>query len=84
MRKLISLLILSAVPFVCLAQDYLSAPLGEWQQLFNDKDLDGWEIKIRGYDLDENLSTRRMPPSIARSPPEKCFQSFHQDHIHVF
>ncbi len=27
---------------------------GEWIQLFNGKNLDGWKIKITGYDLDDN------------------------------
>lgn len=28
---------------------------GEWIQLFNGKDLDGWRVKITGYDLDDNF-----------------------------
>lgn len=28
---------------------------GEWLQLFNGKDLQGWKVKIRGYDLGENF-----------------------------
>ncbi|MEO5581786.1 MAG: hypothetical protein ABIR66_03780 [Saprospiraceae bacterium] len=27
----------------------------EWQELFNGRDLTGWQIKIRGYDLTDNL-----------------------------
>jgi len=27
----------------------------EWQQLFNGKNLDGWDIKIRGNDLNDNF-----------------------------
>jgi len=26
----------------------------EWIQLFNGKDLDGWRVKVSGYDLDDN------------------------------
>lgn len=28
---------------------------GEWRQLFNGRDLDGWQIKIRGYELGNNF-----------------------------
>lgn len=28
----------------------------EWQQLFNGKDLNGWQMKIRGYDLNDNFA----------------------------
>jgi hypothetical protein len=31
------------------------APTGEWIQLFNGKNLDGWRVKITGYDLDDNF-----------------------------
>ncbi len=27
----------------------------EWKQLFNGKNLDGWDVKIRGYDLNDNF-----------------------------
>ncbi len=31
-----------------------AAKSGEWIQLFNGKDLSGWKIKIRGYELGDN------------------------------
>ncbi|MFG0333786.1 MAG: family 16 glycoside hydrolase, partial [Maioricimonas sp. JB049] len=27
----------------------------KWIQLFNGKDLDDWQVKIRGYELDDNF-----------------------------
>jgi hypothetical protein len=27
----------------------------DWEQLFNGKNLDGWHVKINGYDLDDNF-----------------------------
>lgn len=31
-------------------------PASEWQQLFNGKDLTGWDVKIRGYNLNDNFA----------------------------
>ena len=28
---------------------------GEWIRLFNGKNLDGWRVKIKGYELDDNF-----------------------------
>jgi hypothetical protein len=32
-----------------------SAAEGEWIQLFNGKNLDGWKVKLKGYDLNDNF-----------------------------
>ena len=29
---------------------------GKWKQLFNGKNLDGWIIKIRGHELNDNYA----------------------------
>lgn len=44
------LAILSLVSFGQKKQDK-----EEWKQLFNGKNLDGWDLKIRGYDLNDNF-----------------------------
>jgi hypothetical protein len=41
------------LPLLAVAQP--SAPPGEWLQLFNGKNLDGWTPKIRGYPAGENF-----------------------------
>jgi hypothetical protein len=33
----------------------LVAPAGQWQSLFDGKDLDGWVVKIAGHDVNENF-----------------------------
>jgi hypothetical protein len=38
---------------VARAED--SAGKGDWIQLFNGKDLDGWKVKIKGYELNDNF-----------------------------
>lgn len=32
----------------------ITAPKKEWKQLFNGKNLEGWKVKVRGYDLNDN------------------------------
>jgi hypothetical protein len=46
-------LVLLIAASVAWADD--SAQEGEWIQLFNGKNLDGWKVKIAGYDLDDNF-----------------------------
>lgn len=39
----------------------------KWIQLFNGKDLDGWDIKIKGYDLNDNFAnTFRVEDSLLK------------------
>jgi hypothetical protein len=33
-----------------------SAPAGDWQVLFNGRDLDGWVVKLAGHDLGDNYA----------------------------
>ena len=35
---------------------FAAEPDGEWQQLFNGRDLTGWTPKIRGHDAGENFA----------------------------
>lgn len=58
--KLSSILILSSYLFLCVYQP--SSVLAEetktkskWISLFNGKNLDGWIVKIRGYDMNDNF-----------------------------
>ncbi|GAB2767479.1 hypothetical protein GCM10027275_07320 [Rhabdobacter roseus] len=47
------LLLLSLTSLAATAQKKTDKE--EWQQLFNGKNLDGWDVKIRGYDLNDNF-----------------------------
>ncbi|ETZ24914.1 DUF1080 domain-containing protein [Pedobacter sp. V48] len=33
-----------------------SSPSPKWEQMFNGKDLSGWDIKIRKHDLNDNYN----------------------------
>ncbi|GAB3179110.1 3-keto-disaccharide hydrolase [Telluribacter humicola] len=50
--KLAFSILLSFITLAATAQKKQSKE--EWQQLFNGKDLSGWDIKIRGHELNEN------------------------------
>ncbi len=41
---------------VILKAQLPKAPSSDWQQLFNGKDLTGWQVKIKGYDLNDNFA----------------------------
>jgi hypothetical protein len=48
------------------------APNGEWIQLFNGKNLDGWTPKIKGHDLGENFAnTFRVEDGLLKVAYEK-------------
>lgn len=49
------LLLLSVVLAVATTRADEAAESKEWIQLFNGKNLDGWKIKIAGYELGENF-----------------------------
>lgn len=34
----------------------VQAPKKEWKSLFNKKNLDGWDVKIKGYELNDNFA----------------------------
>jgi len=50
---LITIIILTAVS--CGTKTGSKAPEESWLQLFNGKDLNDWNIKIKGYELDNNF-----------------------------
>jgi hypothetical protein len=53
---LCSLIIL--ITFACVTQQSTSAnaDIEEWQQLFDGESLSGWDIKIRGHELNDNYN----------------------------
>ena len=53
MKNLILFLLLFITPYI-IAQ-LPEVPQQAWHQMFNGKDLTGWAVKIRGYDLNDNF-----------------------------
>lgn len=56
----------------------------EWIQLFNGRDLDGWDVKISGYDLNDNFGdTFRVENGVIKTSYE-AYESFEARYGHLF
>ncbi len=56
----------------------------EWRQLFNGKDLHGWEPKIRGYELNNNFgNTFRVENGVLKVAYDK-YDAFNERFGHLF
>lgn len=56
----------------------------EWRQLFNGKDLQGWEPKIRGYDLNDNFgNTFRVENGVMKVGYD-AYDAFKERFGHIF
>ncbi|HNP22420.1 MAG TPA: DUF1080 domain-containing protein [Panacibacter sp.] len=58
---------------------------GKWKQLFNGKNLDGWIIKIRGHELNDNYAnTFRVENGVMKVSYDGYNDSFKQQYGHIF
>ena len=56
----------------------------EWESLFNGKDLTGWDIKIRGHELNDNFgNTFRVEDSLLRVVYDE-YEAFNETFGHIF
>ena len=56
----------------------------EWIQLFNGKDLTDWQVKIRGYDLNDNFgSTFRVEEGVLKVAYD-AYDDFNAQYGHIF
>ncbi len=56
----------------------------EWVQLFNGKDLDDWNVKIKGYPLNENIhNTFRVEDGVIKVSYDQ-YDSFDENYGHLF
>lgn len=61
-----------------------TAETKEWRQLFNGKNLDGWDVKIRGYALNDNFgNTFRVEDGMMTVGYEK-YDNFNERFGHIF
>jgi hypothetical protein len=77
-----AILIALMTSMVASADD--TAEKGEWIQLFNGKDLDGWRVKITGYDLDDNFgNTFRVEDGVLKVGYDK-YENWGGKFGHIF
>ncbi len=56
----------------------------EWIQLFNGKDLDGWDVKIAGYDINDNFGkTFRVENGVMKTAYDQ-YSQFNNRFGHIF
>ena len=61
-----------------------SQPASEWIQLFNGKDLSGWDIKISGYELNDNYkNTFRVEDGLLKVSYDE-YEDFNGEFGHLF
>jgi hypothetical protein len=78
----LSLSLSASLSFPVLADD--KAPDGEWVQLFNGKNLEGWTPKIRGYASGENYgNTFRVEDGVLKVSYDQ-YENFDQKFGHLF
>ncbi len=57
----------------------------EWIQLFNGRNLDGWDVKIAGYDLNENFgNTFRVEDGVLQTAYDQYGSEFKNRFGHLF
>lgn len=81
MKKILTLALLSFLSTSVFSQD---VDPKEWKQIFNGKNLDGWHVKIRNYDLDDNFGkTFRVEDGLLKVRYDG-YESFAEKFGHIF
>lgn len=77
----LSVCFLLLISISCQTQKNFS---NEWIQLFNGKDLKGWDLKIAGHDLNENYGeTFRVEDGVLKVRYDQ-YQNFDEQYGHIF
>ena len=81
-RSLLYLFLSTFMLSISIAQE--SPDKEEWRQLFNGENLDGWHVKITGYELDENFgNTFRVEDGLMKVAYDG-YESFDNKFGHIF
>ena len=92
MRVQLSLILISVVSmlsFISCADNQATAlndPSEEiWTDLFNGEDLEGWDIKIRGYELNDNhANTFRVEDGLLKIRYDEYTEPYNERFGHIF
>ncbi len=80
---IIAALLIGSLPATWVLAEEDAQP-GQWKSLFNGKDLTGWKVKIRGYDLNDNFgNTFRVDDGVLQVNYEK-YDKFERRFGHIF
>ncbi|MCE1154573.1 MAG: DUF1080 domain-containing protein [Bacteroidales bacterium] len=81
-KSIIAAVVLSQLMF--LPARASNKQTGEWQQLFNGKDLTGWTVKMKGYDVGENFgNTFRVEDGMLKVRYD-AYDTFNDRFAHLF
>ena len=81
-RTLLFLFFFTSLVSFTMAQE--GADVEEWRQLFNGENLDGWHVKIAGYELDDNFgNTFRVEDGLMKVSYDE-YESFNERFGHIF
>lgn len=80
--KILAALLLCMICITAEAQK--KAEKEEWKQLFNGKNLDGWDIKIRGNDLNDNFGNTFRVQDGKMVVSYDQYDDFKQKYGHIF
>jgi hypothetical protein len=76
--------LLIAAPLLFLGSSKTAAPMPKWEQMFDGKDLKGWDIKIRKHALNDNYNnTFRVENGQLEVRYDK-YTDFEQQYGHLF
>lgn len=77
--------------FICIVIGYSCASLPKgnpdekvWLPLFNGKDLSGWDIKIRGHELNDNYNETFIVKDGALTADYSNYENFNETFAHIF
>ena len=84
MKNFILFSIVVILSVSCRSGNSKSDKDGKWIPLFNGKDLTGWDIKIKGYPLNENYNnTFRVEEGIMKVSYDQ-YEKFNGEYGHIF
>ena len=85
-RVLLPLAVLFAFLMLATAGNARNDPEArDWLQLFNGKNLDGWDVKIAGYDLNDNVAnTFRVENGLLKAAYDQYDGQFRNRFGHIF
>lgn len=81
---IVGILVLAGIPFVFWGCAVYKGDQLKWEQLFNQKNLDGWQVKIRNHDLNENYANTFRVNNGVLQVRYDGYQNFDEQFGHLF